>query len=434
MPVALGDGDDQLLPDVAREVEVDVGHRLQLAVDEPAERQVGGDGIHVREAGQITDDRADRAAPAATRRQGMAWRIAAAHLARDLLGQLEHLPVQEEEAGEAEVGDQRQLLVEPRPRLALVAVGAAVTRCEGVVADFGQLRDGRLVAIGEVRVAVAELLGEIELEPLCELGGARDGVEVVREALGGCLRREQHGLVVSPPLALGAFERGAVLDRHHRVLEQCSLRHMRVCVARGDRLHADRFRQVAQPRVPLCVAAFVGPLQLDEEPVSPEHRGQLGGAVRIAGAEPVPRAARKADQALVVLREQVPVEARRKQLGYLGPGAGVRRGQQPAEVRVALRRLDEERHVRPVRERHLRARDRPHAEGLRRVRELERAVDPVVVGQRERLVPQLGGARSQFLRMRGAVEERIRRMAVQLDVAHSSPAWSRSSPGPARVS
>ena len=39
-PVALGDADDQLLADVAREVEVDVRHRRQLAVEEAAEREV----------------------------------------------------------------------------------------------------------------------------------------------------------------------------------------------------------------------------------------------------------------------------------------------------------------------------------------------------------------------------------------------------------
>src|SRR6185437_13322559 len=35
--VALGDADDQLLADVAREVEVDVGHRRELAVEEPSQ-------------------------------------------------------------------------------------------------------------------------------------------------------------------------------------------------------------------------------------------------------------------------------------------------------------------------------------------------------------------------------------------------------------
>ena len=60
--VALADRDDQLLADVAREVEVDVGHRHELAVEEAAEREPGVHRVDVREAGQVADDRADRAA------------------------------------------------------------------------------------------------------------------------------------------------------------------------------------------------------------------------------------------------------------------------------------------------------------------------------------------------------------------------------------
>ena len=45
VPVALDERDDQLLADVAREVEVDVGHRVELAVQEAPERQVRGHGI-----------------------------------------------------------------------------------------------------------------------------------------------------------------------------------------------------------------------------------------------------------------------------------------------------------------------------------------------------------------------------------------------------
>jgi hypothetical protein len=41
------------------------------------------------------------------------------------------------------------------------------------------------------------------------------------------------------------------------------------------------------------------------------------------------------------------------------------------------------------------------------VGELERAVDAVVVGERERLVAELGGPRGDLLGQRGAVEERI---------------------------
>ena len=55
--------------------------------------------------------------------------------------------------------------------------------------------------------------------------------------------------------------------------------------------------------------------------------------------------------------------------------------------------------MRALGERHLGTRDRTHSERLRRVRELERAVDPVVISERERLVAELGRARSQLLRM-----------------------------------
>ena len=72
--------------------------------------------------------------------------------------------------------------------------------------------------------------------------------------------------------------------------------------------------------------------------------------------------------------------------------------------------------MRAVRERHLGAGDRAEAERPRRVRELERAVDAVVVGERERLVAELDGAGGELLRLRGAVEERVGGVAVELDV------------------
>src|SRR5581483_6875421 len=110
--VPLGDGDDQLLADVAGEVEVDVGHRLELAVEEPPEGEARLDRVDVGEPGQVADDRADRAAAAAAGRKRKPWRAGAAYLERDLACQLEHLPVEEEEAGEAQLGDQRQLLAQ----------------------------------------------------------------------------------------------------------------------------------------------------------------------------------------------------------------------------------------------------------------------------------------------------------------------------------
>ena len=114
--VAFADRDDQLLADVAREVEVDVGHRGELAVDEAAERQPGTHRIDVREAGQVADDRADRAAAPAARRQDVARDRAAAHLDGALARELEHLPVEQEEPGEAELVDQLQLVVKTLTR------------------------------------------------------------------------------------------------------------------------------------------------------------------------------------------------------------------------------------------------------------------------------------------------------------------------------
>src|SRR4030095_8919289 len=86
--VAVGDRDDQLLANVARKVEIDVGDGVELAVDEAPEGHGGPDGIDVREPGQVADDRADRAAAAPSGRQRGARRVSTAgggwHLAGEL--------------------------------------------------------------------------------------------------------------------------------------------------------------------------------------------------------------------------------------------------------------------------------------------------------------------------------------------------------------
>ena len=86
----------------------------------------------------------------------------------------------------------------------------------------------------------------------------------------------------------------------------------------------------------------------------------------------------------------------------------MRLGEQAAEIRVALRSLDEQGDVGASYQAQLSARDRPDADRFGRVGELERAADGVVVGERERLVAQVGGPRGQLLGPRGAVEERVR--------------------------
>ncbi len=79
-PVLLGDADDELLANIPREVQVDVGNRRELAVEEASERKIRRHRIDVREAGEIADERADGRAAAAARRQHVAHRAGAAHL------------------------------------------------------------------------------------------------------------------------------------------------------------------------------------------------------------------------------------------------------------------------------------------------------------------------------------------------------------------
>ena len=58
------------------------------------------------------------------------------------------------------------------------------------------------------------------------------------------------------------------------------------------------------------------------------------------------------------------------------------------------------------------------AERLQRLRHLHRAVEAVVVGEREGAVALLGRRPGQLDRMRRAVEERVGGVAVELDVRH----------------
>src|SRR6478752_2190666 len=94
--VALRDGDDQLLADVAREVEVDVRNRGELVVEEAPEREVVRNRVDMREPGEITDDRADRAAASSAGRQEAPGGIAPTHLQGAVAGDLEPLPVEQE--------------------------------------------------------------------------------------------------------------------------------------------------------------------------------------------------------------------------------------------------------------------------------------------------------------------------------------------------
>ena len=177
---------------------------------------------------------------------------------------------------------------------------------------------------------------------------------------------------------------------------------VRVDVAGGGRAQAELAREFAEGRVPASVPARVRPLELDEEAVAAKSAGEAGGRIGSADGQAVPGAAGQADETLVPLFEQGEIETR------VEPLVSVRGGEETAEVGVALRRLDEQGDMGPPLQAELGTGDRPDAERLRRVRELERAADAVVVGERERLVAEVGGPRGELFGLRGTVEERIR--------------------------
>ena len=360
------------------------------------------DRVDMGEPCQVADDRADGAAPAAPRRQGVSRRALPAQLARDLPRQLEHLVVEEKETGEPELRDQLELLVQPLSRAPLVPVRACVPLPERALADTSQEHVGRLLTVREVRIAVAELLREVEGQPLCEVVRPGDGRSVAGEAVRHLVRRAEDGFAVAASLPLGAVERRAMADRDEDVLEHCAPRPMCVDVPGRHRLDAEGLCELAQRDVPPRIAAFIRPLELDEEAVAAEGAREAGGGVRIEHTEAVARAAREADEAVRPLLQQSRVESR------IEPIDGMRLRQQPAQVRVARRRLDEERDVATALERHLRARDRADTERLRCVGELERAVHPVVIRERKRLVPELRSPDYELFRLRRTVEERIR--------------------------
>ena len=166
------------------------------------------------------------------------------------------------------------------------------------MADLGELADRRFFAFREVRIAVAELLGEIELEPARELDAPLGGSTVEGEALEHLLRRPEEALTVTATIRLAALERGAAADRHERVLEQRSPRMVRVDVSGRDRLDSEMLRQVAKRGVSACVSALVRPLELDEEAIAAEGPSEPRGAARITNAKADPRAAREADEPL----------------------------------------------------------------------------------------------------------------------------------------
>ncbi len=135
--------------------------------------------------------------------------------------------MQQEEARQAEVADHAQLLLEPGDRVR--ATGIALL--ELGPAQLGQPAIGRRVL--RAGVAVAEVLGQVELEPLGQPQRLGDRVGMIAKALRHVLGRSQHVGGVAAALGLGLVERGAQPDGDHRVLQRDAVARVSVHVAGG---------------------------------------------------------------------------------------------------------------------------------------------------------------------------------------------------------
>ena len=333
--------------------------------------------------------------------------------------------MQEEEPGEAVVGDQLELLVQAHQGLATLR-GVGVAGAELVAADAAEGGVGVLAGGGEVGRAVAEVAGEVELEALREPDGLRDRGGMIGEPGGGIGWRAEHGVAVTAALAVGSVERQVAADRDERVLQERAAWMVGVDVAGGDGRQMQRLGEPVQIAGERPVPAGAGALKLhvdvaDAVDANEAPRSRLGitqpaggdetGYVAVAGA------AGQAHQAGCVRREVGGVErGRHGPPVRRWPGGGVGEGDEPAQVRVADAGLGQQGQVGAVGEGELRAGDRAYPRLLRRVGERERPAEAVMVGEGDRRVPVGGGLLGELLRGRCPVEEAERRVRVQLDV------------------
>ncbi len=213
---------------------------------------------------------------------------------------------------------------------------------------------------------------------------------------------------VPPSQGLRLVERRPVAHGHHGVLQGDALTRVDVHVAGGHARHTKPLGQLREQLVAAAVVAPVGALELYAEAVGAEGGEEAAGDCcsfwvlslfdsRSHGA--IAGASREAHEAVGVLLERLkadrglpvdrvlPPAALDPSLARPAPRVPVGRGDQAAEVGVAHARLAQEREVRPVVERQLGARDRPHAERLQRLGHLHGPVQAVVVGQRKGFMP-----------------------------------------------
>ena len=212
--------------------------------------------------------------------------------------------MQQEEAGEPELADHAQLLLQAAGGFVVLAL-LRIALDEPRPAELGQLAVG-LGVLG-AGIAVAEIAREVELAALGDPLRLEHRIGMVPEALRHLGGRRHHEARVAAPLGLGLVERRAQAHRDEGVLKARAAGVVCVHVAGRDARHAEPRGElgehaVAHAVVPRRKAAGArsgnDPAErVQQTPAHPLGARQIA-ALDARGERAVARAAGEADESL----------------------------------------------------------------------------------------------------------------------------------------
>ena len=270
--VALVDVLDHLLaPIAARQIEIDVGPLAALLREEALEEQLHADRIDRGDAEAVAD-------------RAVGGRAAALDEDVVLPAEVDQVPHDQEVAGQIQLLDQIELARDLGP-------GAIVERTVALAgADVGDLAQERRLRLprrhGIVGKAIAEI-GHRVVEAIGELAGGGHGLRPIREQLRHLRRRLQVALGVVREALAGTVDVGLVADAADDVVERPILRRREADAVGREQRHVIRRGECDERVVVGFLVALQVALQLDVEPIAPEHADQ---AIE-QPADAVPRAA-----------------------------------------------------------------------------------------------------------------------------------------------
>ncbi len=403
------------------EVDVDIGHLGALGVEEPLEQQTVLERVEVGDAERVADDRPGRRAAARTDADAVVLRPP--HEVRD----------DEEVRRKALGGDDLELGVEPLERPGRYGRAVAVRESyHAFVAQVFVLG----AALGRLEYREDYL---VELEFDLALGGDVDRVGerlgIVAERCGHLVVALQVELVGGEPHAARVIDRRAGADAQQEVLSRGVLGHHVVDVVGADEAHAHLGGHLRDLGVELLLRHAVVRrdallLDLEVEVVAEQagvgfgpspRRGEVALLDRLA--HDAAHACRGAHEAFVMLLEQRQVDARlvvepaRGRLAHDRHEVAVARLVLREQQQVEQRRLALAPGARLRREVRLTPDDRLDPALLGCAVELDGAVHGAVVGERDGVLSDLGGAGYQTGDAGMPVEERVLRVRVQVDEA-----------------